>query len=188
MSGAVTIRRCASAEEAAIVCSLLSDAGIPASLDNWYHATTDWALLPALGGVGVLIPASSRCQALQAMSDYANTARERLCAEFADIDFEPIRTDRARKLITLLIQTCLVYFFITLIVVSLDIAFPHARLSNVDGFYNYIYSTLDFRRADWLVYSMSSLIYLSPVLVPLSIFVFLARRFLNKRARQKQPT
>lgn len=29
MSGAVTIRRCASAEEAAIVCALLNDAGIP---------------------------------------------------------------------------------------------------------------------------------------------------------------
>ncbi|PKP82351.1 MAG: hypothetical protein CVT79_05325 [Alphaproteobacteria bacterium HGW-Alphaproteobacteria-18] len=185
MSGAVTIRRCASAEEAAIVCALLNDAGIPASLENWHHAMIDWGALQALGGVGVLVPAGQFDDARRAIIEYAESAEDRLSAEFPKLEDYPLKPKRLRYYILLAYYTGLAY--LPLIVIPALIA-GGLRVSADAKIYGFDWSLipLHFNWIDWLALALAQIFAAAYFLVPLSVFVFLARRFLNQRARQKQ--
>lgn len=187
MSGAVTIRRCASAEEAAIVCTLLDDAGIPAALENWHHAMIDWGALQALGGVGVKVPAARFDEARQAIINYAETANERLAEEFPELEPYPLQPKRLRFYILIAFYTGLVFLPIMVVLGLLDLALRIAADVRVYGF-DWSLIPLHFNGIEWLAIVGAHIFAAAYFLVPLSIFVFLARRFLNKRARQKQPT
>lgn len=56
MSGAVTIRRFPSLPEAMACASYLEANGIEAFMDEYHHATVQWFLIPALGGLRVSVP------------------------------------------------------------------------------------------------------------------------------------
>lgn len=186
MSGAVIIRRCASAEEAAIVCALLNDAGIPASLENWHHAMIDWGALQALFGVGVQVPVGQFDTARQAIIEYAESAEDRLSTEFPRLEEYPLKPKRLRYFILLAFYTGLAY--LPLIVVPALVegglrVFADARTYGFD--WSLIPVHFDWRA--WLGLAIAQVLGAAYFLVPLSVFVFLARRFLNQRAKQKQP-
>lgn len=52
------IRRCMSLPEAYACAGLLKANGFLASLENEHHAALDWGMIPALGGIKILVPAS----------------------------------------------------------------------------------------------------------------------------------
>jgi hypothetical protein len=187
MSGAVVIRRCASAEEAAIVCALLNDAGIPASLENWHHAMMHWGMLPALGGVGVQVPATRADEARDAIITYAESATERLKTEFPDMEFTPLRPSRWRQLV-------LIGYYTGLLLMPLLIAFMLAELVNrarsasPEGGIAWSVFMSEFGAARWgelLIWTVAAAL---SFLVPLAIFEFFARRFLAYRAVVKVDT
>ena len=51
MSPSAVLRNYCRVEEALVVCSALQDAGFDAAIDNLNHATLEWHLVPALGGI-----------------------------------------------------------------------------------------------------------------------------------------
>lgn len=57
-TNSVIIRRCASLPEAYACLGLLKANGFLASLDNANHATVDWAMVQALGGIQIRVPIS----------------------------------------------------------------------------------------------------------------------------------
>lgn len=113
MSGAVVIRRCASAEEAVIVCALLENAGIPASIDNWHHITMDWGAVHALGGVALRVPAALLDAARQTIIDHAESADDRLASEFPQPNADSLPQKRAPARLRLVLFTGIVYFLMT---------------------------------------------------------------------------
>lgn len=186
MSGAVIIRRCATAEEAVIVCALLENAGIPTSIDSWHHAMIDWGVVQALGGVAVRVPASLFNVARQTIIDYADSAEDRLSSEFPLLDPYPLPQNRLRYYILMIFFTG---FFLPPLLLLTDLVavgvrvIADARLHGLD--WPTIAAHLGGIR--WMETSLMPLFGIAYFLVPLSIFVFLARRFLNQRARQKHP-
>ena len=58
MSESAVLRNYGRVEEALIVCAALQYAGFDASIDNYNHATVNWLLVPALGGIPVRLPTS----------------------------------------------------------------------------------------------------------------------------------
>ena len=56
MSPSVVIHRAPNAESALVLVNFLQTQGFDASLDNFSHATLDWSIIPALGGIAVRIP------------------------------------------------------------------------------------------------------------------------------------
>lgn len=184
MSGAVTIRRCASAEEAAIVCALLNDAGIPASLENWHHAVIDWGALQALGGVGVLVPAGQVDAARRAIIEYAESADDRLSAEFPILEDYPLKPKRLRYYILLSYYTGLAALPLIVVPALIIGALEVLADARIYGF-DWSLIPLHFDWRNWLVLALAQIAAAAYFLVPLSVFVFLARRFLNQRARQK---
>ena len=70
------LRSFAMKEEADVAASALVAYGIPAIVGNANAATLDWTLIPALGGVQVLVPARQHTEALQVLNlgDDADTS------------------------------------------------------------------------------------------------------------------
>lgn len=185
MSGAVVIRRCASAEEAAIVCALLNDAGIPASLENWHHAMIDWGVLQALNGVAVCVPAYQIEAAKQAIIEYADSAEDRLKGEFESLDPYPLKPKMLRVYILIAFFSGLAYAPVFLAAALLRAAMHVTHDARSYGF-DWSLVAFHFGRIDWLTLLGAHLFAMVYFLVPLSIFVFLARQFLDQRAAQKQ--
>lgn len=172
MSGAVVIRRCASAEEAAIVCALLNDAGIPASLENWHHAMIDWGVLQALSGVGVLVPASEVKAAREVIVQYAASADERLRGEFPELETGPLKPKRFRQFILIGYYSSLLLIPLILVLMLIEILHRVGLTSPPDSF-NWAGFEAELATADWmglLVWFVSAAM---AFLVPLSILVFL---------------
>jgi hypothetical protein len=186
MSGAVIIRRCASAEEAAIVCALLNDAGIPASLENWHHAMIDWGVIPALSGVGVRVPAAELEAARAAIIEYATSAEARLREEFPDFIAHPLFADRHRLLLVLVfaLQTGLITVLLVPIAAILQIFFS-AGEQPVFPWGFWIPEGWEYERAGWLFSSTVGTLFAAPIIVAYFVFVFLTRRFLARRAEMK---
>lgn len=187
MSGAVVIRRCASAEEAAIVCALLNDAGIPASLENWHHAMIDWGVLQALGGVGVRVPADMLDAAREAIIGYAESADERLQGEFPDLETGPLKPKRFRQFV-------LIGYYSNLLLAPLIIAlmlieiFYRVGLASLPGGFNWAVFEAELAMAHWSVLFVTLVTAAASFLVPLAILVLFARRFLARRAALKVPS
>ena len=78
MSPSVVLRNYSRVEEALVVCSALQDAGFDAAIDNLNHATLEWYLVPALGGIQVRIPASQLKPAKAYLNEMFHTAEQRL--------------------------------------------------------------------------------------------------------------
>lgn len=184
MSGPVVIRRCASAEEAAIVCGLLRDAGIRASLENWHHAMTDWGTLLALGGVGIIVPSDDVVTARQAIVSYSETAEERLRGDFPDLDSTPMPPKRYRHMILLGYYTGLLLLPFTLAGMLIEI-FRRATISPASGHLDWSIVQQEILGAHWpalIVAMLSAALYF---LVPFAIFVSVSRQFLARRAALK---
>ncbi|RIJ22230.1 hypothetical protein D1224_11790 [Henriciella barbarensis] len=58
MAALVTIRRCATLQEALVCKGFLEANGIHAIVENYYHASNDWLLIPGLGGACVAVPSN----------------------------------------------------------------------------------------------------------------------------------
>lgn len=82
MSSLITIRRCASLPEALVCKSLLEAAGIHAAVENYYHASNDWLLIPGLQGVSVAVPSADYDAAKNLIIDAAEAGPDALEAEF----------------------------------------------------------------------------------------------------------
>jgi hypothetical protein len=184
MSGAVVIRRCASAEEAAIVCALLNDADIPASLENWHHAMIHWGVLPALGGVGVHVPAGMAEPARRVIIEYVESAEERLETEFPDLENIPLPPRRWR-------QAILIGYYTGLLLIPFIIAFmladmvSRARSVSTEGAFAWPVLLSEVRAAYWGDLAIWCVDAALSFVVPLAILVLLARRFLARRAAMK---
>lgn len=184
MSGAVVIRRCASAEEAAIISALLNDAGIAASLENWHHAMMDWGVLQALGGVGVRVPADRLREAQAAIIDYAESADERLRVDFPDLETTPSKPKRFRQFVLTGYYTGLLLVPLILLFMLIEVV-AQVRAVSADGGFGWELAGARLAEADWVLllgYVAFSAMWF---LVPLVIFVFLARQFLSRRAKMK---
>lgn len=184
MSGAVVIRRCASAEEAAIVCALLNDAGIPASLENWHHAMIDWGVMQALSGVGVLVPASEGGRARAAIIEYTESADERLREDFPDLEPGPLRPKRLRQFVLIGYFTGILYVPLILLFMLIELVSHILSISaGVPFEWDLLGATL--ANAEWgqLVFAVTFAA--AGFLVPLGIFVFLTRQFLARRTEMK---
>ena len=184
MSGAVVIRRCASAEEAAIVCALLNDAGIPASLENWHHAMIHWGVLPALGGVGVHVPAGMAEQARQVIIEYVESAEERLRTDFPDLDAAPLKPKRLRQFILIGYCTGLLLVPFILLFMLIEVV-ARVQAFSAGGPFRWELLGAYLTDARWgylLGYIAFTAVYF---LVPLLIFVFLSHPFLSRRAKMK---
>ena len=77
MSGATIIRVCATVNEAVIVTALLRDGGFEATIDNYQHASLNWGMIPALGGVYVRVPHVQLMDAGLYMIDAVSSAHQR---------------------------------------------------------------------------------------------------------------
>lgn len=89
MSGAVTIRRCATLSEALICNAMLLDRGIHSSISNCAHASVEWWSVYAFGGVGVQVPADQYDEARQAIIDAVEHGAQEIDAQFGA--YEPPR-------------------------------------------------------------------------------------------------
>lgn len=169
-----------------MVCALLNDAGIEAWLDNWYHAANDWLISLALGGVGVLVPEARQAEAERALADHLDTAEYRLREAFPDMDEAPLKKSRLRAwtFVSLYNTWGLILLSIPLIAAVVLIG------SVTDGAGEGLAMQqikAGFAAYDWTRMLIWAAATLALFLVLLAIFVFLARRFLNQRARQQQP-
>ena len=77
MSESAVLRNYGRVEEALIVCAALQYAGFDASIDNYNHATVNWLLVPALGGIPVRLPTSQLEDAKAYLREMVETAEER---------------------------------------------------------------------------------------------------------------
>ena len=66
---AVTVRRCATLNEAHIVCGLLRSHGFEAAVEEANHAANDWFVVQALGGVRVSVPHAQLDSATQLIAE-----------------------------------------------------------------------------------------------------------------------
>jgi hypothetical protein len=78
MSQSAVLRNYGQVEEALIVCAALQSAGFDASIDNYNHATVNWLLVPALGGIPVRLPASQLEDAKAYPGEMVESAEDRL--------------------------------------------------------------------------------------------------------------
>ncbi|WP_290496224.1 hypothetical protein [Hyphomonas sp. UBA4494] len=78
MSESAVLRNYRRVEEALIVCAALQYAEFDASIDNYNHATVNWLLVPALGGIPVRLPASQLEDAKAYLREMVETAEDRL--------------------------------------------------------------------------------------------------------------
>lgn len=69
-------------EEALVVQSLLRANDIPASLDNYHHASNDWYIVPTLGGVRVIFPDRTAANAISLIKSYQDETAPALEAVF----------------------------------------------------------------------------------------------------------
>jgi hypothetical protein len=56
-------------EEAEVAAAALRADGIDAFIGNFHHAAIEWGIVPALGGVQVLVPSASLATAREALRD-----------------------------------------------------------------------------------------------------------------------
>lgn len=82
MSPLVTIRRCASLPEALVCKGLLEAGGIHTVVENYYHVSNDWLLIPGLQGVSVAVPSSDYDASKILIIDAAEIGPDALEAEF----------------------------------------------------------------------------------------------------------
>ncbi len=184
MSGVSVVRRCASAEEAAVICALLNDAGIAASLENWHHAMIDWGVLQALGGVGVLVPANQLPEARDVIIAYAESADERLRGDFPDLETAPLNPKRFRQLVLIGYYTGLLLVPFILLFMLIEVA-AQVEAVSAGGPFRWELLGAHLADAEWgflLGYVAFAAVYF---LVPLLLFVFLSRQFLARRAKLK---
>ena len=97
MSKLVVIRRCATIEEAFVVDSLLQDGGFLSSTPVRYHAQNEWWSVHAFNGIPVFIPAAQVLDAAEYLIEMRKTAKERLEAEFGEIDPTPWKRRPIRR-------------------------------------------------------------------------------------------
>ena len=184
MSGVVVVRRCASAEEAAIVCALLTDAGIPASLENWHHAMINWGIVPAMGGVGVLVPSSQADQARIAIIAYAQSAEARLRAEFSELDAAPLAPDRVRQFVLIICFSGLVYVPINAVIMFVALAAWTSGVSK-DGSVYWDVMFTELAGIDWLYFLLEHFLAALEFAILLLLLIFMTRQFLARRTAQK---
>ena len=148
MSGAVIIRACASTNEATIVAGLLQDAGFDAALDNFNHASLEWWLIPALGGVYVRVPPSQLLDAGHYMIDAVRSADERLKLATGEPDDSPLKTRYLTAWSMLFVISGIAYAILTVFGVALfyliDPFIPDGWLvSNPDPYAPFRYASFE---------------------------------------------
>lgn len=169
-----------------MICALLNDAGIEAWLDNWYHAANDWLISLALGGVGVLVPEAKKTEAEHALADHLNTAEHRLREAFPDMDGAPLKKSRLRAWTFVSLYNTWGLILLSIPLITAVILIGNLTDGTGEGL---VLEKIQaaFAAYDWIRMLIRAAGTLALFLVLLAIFVFLARRFLNQRARQQQP-
>jgi len=79
-------------EEALVVQALLRANEVPASLDNYHHASNDWYIIQALGGIRVLVPAHTIEQCEELLGEHRQNAHTVLENVFGDMLPEKLPT------------------------------------------------------------------------------------------------
>ncbi len=100
MSAAVVLRNYSRAEEALVVCAALQDAGFDAAIDNLNHASLEWYLVPALGGIQIRLPAAQLEPAKAHLNDMVQSAEARLLEATGETG-GPVKRDYWRAWIAL---------------------------------------------------------------------------------------
>lgn len=113
MSQSAVLRNYGQVEEALIVYAALQAAGFDVSIDNYNHASLDWLIVPALGGIPVRLPASQLEDARAYLQDMVDTAEIRL-AEATGEQLVPVRKKywRARAVAAVMITDWLLLFIL----------------------------------------------------------------------------
>ena len=113
MSQSAVLRNYGQVEEALIVCAALQDAGFEASIDNYNHASVNWLIVPALGGIPVRLPVSQLEDARAYLQEMVDTAANRL-AEATGEEPVPVRKKywRAWAVAAVLITDWLLLFIL----------------------------------------------------------------------------
>jgi hypothetical protein len=111
MSQAAILQNYGRIEEALVVCAALQDAGFDAAIDNFNHATVNWLMVPALGGIPVRLPASQLLDARAYLDELVSSVEDRL-GEAAGASPEPILRKywRARIVAFLYLGEWFLYF------------------------------------------------------------------------------
>ena len=78
MTGAVVLERYSSIEEALVVQNFLNAHGIESQIDCAYHAQNDWLIVPALGGIRLLIKPQDKPGALNEIERGKSEAKRNL--------------------------------------------------------------------------------------------------------------
>lgn len=167
-----------------MVCALLNDAGIPASLENWHHAMIDWGVLQALSGVGVLVPASLLPEARDVIIAYAESADERLRGDFPDLETAPLRPKRFRQIVLIGYYSGVLLLPFILLFMLIEVV-SQVQAVSAGGPFRWELLAAQLAEARWgylLGYVSFVAVYF---LAPLAIVVFLSRRFLARRADMK---
>jgi hypothetical protein len=167
-----------------VVCALLNDAGIPAHLENWHHAMIDWGALQALGGVGVLVPASEADAAREAIISYAQSADERLRGDFPELETGPVPPNRLRSIIAIAVYSGLAYLPLQILyklLLALEVTLFETRSTG------FSFSELWIRiaAAGWFELLFLTGFGLAYYLIPMTILAWFARKFLARRAEMK---
>lgn len=168
------------------MCALLNDAGIEARLENWYYATLDAFMVPALSGVGVLAPGRQADEARALIIQYVESAEERLRQVYPELDTAPIKRNHWGAF-TLIGLSCGWTYFPAALLLATAFICAGGLLTDQPMTLGLELALSQFATLAWLEGLYMTAGSLVTFLVPLGFFVFLARRFLNKRASQKQP-
>lgn len=194
MRDVIVIRRCATAEEAVVVASLLQDAGFQASLYDWNFSTVYWGVNSALGGVGIAVPAKQALGAGRYMMEAVETADERLSGEFGEYDRSKLPRDRLRALSMLFIYLGGMLLFTPLLVWFLS-SLPESWFAPKNGS---MYATYDDRfnqpiaqsgrvidHGANLAEAADGLLLLVAIVILLANEIFNARQSLRQREMEK---
>ena len=167
-----------------MICALLNDAGIPAHLENWHHAMIDWGVLQALGGVGVLVPASEAVAARETIIAYVQSADERLHGSFPELETTPLKQGKLRQYVLISYYTGLILIPFMILFMLIEVAHTVSAHS-AGGPFRWDMLGAYLAAAHWGYFLAYAAFAAASFLVPLSILVFLSRRFLARHSEVK---
>ena len=113
MSDRTIIRRFSSLAEAMACTAYLNAHGVDAITDEYQHATVQWYLIPALGGIGVSVPAQQEVAARQFLNEVDTGETELVEADYE----EPRSYGRLGAWLYLLIPMGLISLPLTLVLI-----------------------------------------------------------------------